>query len=194
MPRNVSDFIKQILRDRPATGHHLISFLMPKKRLSDNKESEALQGLYLQSINALIDSLPCAGGAKREEACDKIFRLLAFYDPEPYWNYLQIRQLFTRLVTLTRADGANFSVERVMEAVTGRRRGYLMEELAKLLQEVDVSGALEVPGDLSEEEQRATLRLLTGKDRDACWQRYFVSCLKWNKHGLGLIMVGGDFL
>lgn len=188
LPRSVLGFVKQMLKDRPVVGHHLITFLMPKKRLSDNRESEALQGLYLQSISALIDSLPSAG-AKKEEICHKIFQLLLFYDPEPYWNYLQIRQLFTRLITLMKTDSSNFNIERIMEALMGRTRGYLMEEFCKLLQEVDVSGVEEVQGGLSEE-QRWTLHLLTGKDRDACWQSYFAACLKWNKHCLGLIMVG----
>lgn len=190
LPRSMLGFLKQMLRDRPATGHHLITFLMPTKHLSDNRESETLQGLYLQSISVLIDSLPSAG-AKREEMCHRLFQLLSFYDPEPYWNYLQIRQLFARLISLTKTDSPNFSVEKVMEALMGRTRGYLMEEFCKLLQEMAVTGAEEVLGELSEE-QRATLHLLTGKDRDTCWQRYFVSCLKWNKHCLGLIMVSED--
>lgn len=186
LPKTVSHFLKQKLRDQPATGHHLISLLMPKKRMTDNRESEALQGLYIQSINKLIDNLP-ASGDRREEVCDKIFQLLSFYDPEPYWNYLQIRQLFTRLLTLGKKDGAHFSRERIMEALMGRAQGYLMDEFGKLLHEMSVSGSTEVPSDLSEE-HRLTLSLLTGEDRDACWQRFFVACLKWNKHCLGLIM------
>lgn len=187
LPRNVSDFVKKKLREHPATGHHLIAFLMPKKHLSDNKDSEALQGLYIQSINGLIDSLP-PEGSKRNELCNRMFELLAFYDPEPYWNYLQIRQLFTRLITLTKTDDTNFSIERIMESLMGCTRAYLMEEFSKLLQEVDVGGVKEMVGDLSEE-HKLVLHLLAGKDRDSCWQRYFVSCLKGNKHCLGLIMV-----
>ncbi|KAK7103379.1 hypothetical protein V1264_018289 [Littorina saxatilis] len=186
LPRNVSDFVKKKLREHPATGHHLIAFLMPKKHLSDNKDSEALQGLYIQSINGLIDSLP-PEGSKRNELCNRMFELLAFYDPEPYWNYLQIRQLFTRLITLTKTDDTNFSIERIMESLMGCTRAYLMDEFSKLLQEVDVGGVKEMVGDLSEE-HKLVLHLLAGKDRDSCWQRYFVSCLKGNKHCLGLIM------
>ncbi|KAL8592591.1 hypothetical protein ACOMHN_026521 [Nucella lapillus] len=186
LPQTVSHFLKQKLRDLPATGHHLISLLMPKKRRTDNNESEALQGLYIQSINALVDSLP-ASGDRKEEVCDKIFQLLSFYDPEPYCNYLQIRQLFTRLLMLGKKDVAHFTRERIMEALMGRTQGYLMDEFGKLLHEQSVSGSSDIPSDLSEE-HRLTLSLLTGEDRDACWQQFFVACLKWNRHCLGLIM------
>ncbi|XP_076441937.1 uncharacterized protein LOC143280973 isoform X2 [Babylonia areolata] len=186
LPKVVAAFLKQKLRDQPATGHHLISLLMPKKRMTDNRESEALQALYIHSMNALIDSLP-ASGDKREETCEKIFQLLAFYDPEPYWNYLQIRQLFNRLLALGNKDSSHFNPERIMEALMGRTRGYLMDEFGKLLHEQSVSGGEETPSDLSEEHQ-LTLNLLTGDDRHACWQRFFVACLKWNKHCLGLIL------
>jgi hypothetical protein len=74
---------------------------MPKQRVTDSKDSEALQGLYLQAITALLDSLPGQDG-ERSEISGKIFLLLSLYDPLPYWNYLQIRQLFTRLITLSR--------------------------------------------------------------------------------------------
>jgi hypothetical protein len=92
-----------------------------------------------------------------------------------------------------RSDDTNFSTERVMEAVAGRTQGYLMEEFCKLLHEADIADPPDVFGDLSEE-QRLTLHLLMGGkeekgSRDSRWMKYFIGCLKWNKHCLGLIVV-----
>lgn len=186
LPHDVSDFLKKMLLEKPAIGHLLICALMPKKRTADNRECELLQGLYLSCVNSLLDGFEAAGDDKAQ-VCERIFQLLSFFNPDPYWNYLQIRQLFSRLVTLSKKENSGFTVGRVMESLMGRCRGYLLEEFGKLLYEVDVAGLGE-EGGISSEEQKLTLHLLLGPDRDACWQRYFSASLRWNKHFLGLIM------
>ena len=75
-----------------------------------------------------------------------------------------------------------------MGVLVGRKHSYLLDEFCKRLQEMDLADPLSIPGDLTEE-QKLTIHLLTGQDRDVCWQRFFIACHKWNKHGFGLIMV-----
>lgn len=164
---------------------------MPKNRSEESRLCESLQALYLQCINSILDDISSTG-FKDKDQYDKIIQLLKLYDPDPYWNYLHIRQLFHRLITLAKNGQSDISIETVIEALMGRNIGYLLEEFCKVLHELhllDINQHKDLRLGPLTEEQKFTVRLLTGSDRENCWQHYFLACLKWNKHFLGHLMV-----
>lgn len=190
VPSNLSNYIKQLLTKRPITGHHLICALVHRKRTTDIHVCEVLQGLYVQCIDSLLDRL---GSAEEEDViCRQVLHLLSFYNPDAFWNYLQMRQMFARLISLSKMESSGLSMQKIWEALMGRSHGYLVDEMTKLVQEISLSTGskrVDLQIDFPCEEQRWAVHLLVGSDRDLCWQQFFAASLKWDKHFLGLVLV-----
>ncbi|XP_059160306.1 zinc finger FYVE domain-containing protein 26-like, partial [Physella acuta] len=162
-----SEVLKKTLQQSPALGDSLIRSLIGTSHSGPNSSNPSLQALYLESVSSLQDG-------------EKVLEILSYYSPEPYLNYLQLRQLLTCLVTATLNHALpGVTVETLMSAMTGRSTFYLLEEFSQIFQEVSVVN--QGKDDLKTEES-FTLLSMTGVDRDKAWRDHLTFCSRKRLH------------
>ncbi|KAH9515330.1 hypothetical protein Btru_014177, partial [Bulinus truncatus] len=104
-------------------------------------------GLYIECMNYLLDKIQDTQSYPKDHLWGKLFQILSFYDPVPYWNYLQLRQLFSRLLSIAREH--QIAPETIASVLMGRKSLYLLDEFCKIFQE-DLSLSLIKSGQFME--------------------------------------------
>ncbi|KAI8788313.1 zinc finger FYVE domain-containing protein 26 [Biomphalaria glabrata] len=185
---NTLNAIKKILVTSPSLGDSIVRSLMGIKESSEKKINEILQGLYIECMNYLLDKIKDADISLRESLWEKLFEILSFYDPVPYWNYLQLRQLFSRLLSMAREY--HIASERIVSVLIGRTSPYLLGEFCQIFHETSFTNIrlpLEKASSLNDS-QRISLQILTNLDRDVCWREFSILCNKKRVHFLAEVL------
>lgn len=158
------DRLKSIIVSDPCLGDSIIRALMTERESNGNK-NDLLQGIFIKSINYLLDQHDTDSHvgednnadkevkdksengpeASRRANCahnkEKVLEILAYYDPLPYWNYLDLRSLLFRLIKLAVLDKDDenihgFTVDGILSVLCGRTTPYLLDEFSKIYFEV----------------------------------------------------------
>ncbi|BFZ12118.1 hypothetical protein BsWGS_15157 [Bradybaena similaris] len=191
------DFLKKTLISQPGLGDSVLKSLMTEEDAADSRSNELLQGVYLDSVNFWIDKLE--GKDKHGSSADDVVRyvdsalhILAFYSPVPYWNYLQLRLLFTRLLTLTLSRSApSLSPERIVSVICGRQVPYLLDEFCKIYQEVvqtTIAKSISEHSDFLSDSHWQCLHMMNQLDRSVCWRDFYIACYRRGAHFLAEIL------
>ncbi|CAL1527591.1 unnamed protein product [Lymnaea stagnalis] len=185
--------IKQTMVISPSLGDSVVKALVCEEENVEKRHNEMLQALYIECMNSLLDKIQQDSQDEDPEyLCDKLLEILSFYNPVPYWNYLQLRQLFTRLLSLsTEHSACHMTPEKIVSAITGRKSFYLLDEFCKIFQEVSLHTTYkpaDEPSNPLNDDQRVVLEIMTKLDRSVCWRDFFILCLKKRVHFLAEIL------
>ncbi|CAG5123694.1 unnamed protein product, partial [Candidula unifasciata] len=194
LSRDTIDFLKKILMRQPSLGDSVLRSLMTTENAAENRNNELLQGIYLDCVNCWLDKLE--GRKKQNSNADDVTRyvdsalhILAFYNPVPYWNYLQLRQLFSRLLTLTLSGSASsLTPERIVSVICSRQVPYLLDEFCKIYQEMTVAKSISEHNDFLSDSHWQCLHVMNQLDRNVCWRDFFIICYKKGAHFLAEIL------
>ncbi|KAK6181134.1 hypothetical protein SNE40_009062 [Patella caerulea] len=209
LSKNTLNFLKQLLLSKTDLGHLIINHLMIRdvqEKPSSNtdfshsdsqgggdnisRNNETLQSLYVQCINTVLDHIEKTT-IKQQEKLEQFSKLLGYYDPQPYWNYLQLRQLFTRLLETSGQDGSLLSKDTIVSLLIGRKNNYLIDEFCKLEYELLSTKACEMnnreTAGISEEE-KCIIYVFCEQDRENRWRNMFLLSTKKQKHFLEMIL------
>ncbi|ESP02327.1 hypothetical protein LOTGIDRAFT_238051 [Lottia gigantea] len=205
LSKTTLEFLKQFLYSKTDLGHLIISHLMQyedpmtpnntefitKTTGNDFKtrNNEALQGLYLHCINSILDHLDKTE-IKQSERIAQFSKLLGYYNPSAYWNYLQLRQLYTRLIEFCDKQDSPLSRNRVISLLMGRHTTYLIDEYCKLEYEILLSvSASKIYVDVRlGEEEKCLLEVCSDNHRETRWRNIFQLSIKKKRHFLEMIM------
>ena len=88
----------------------------------ENIESGLANGLLETDLDPLVSQL---------------LLILALYNPKPYWNYIQLRQLFSRLLRLCMGQEVELlALDELLSVLYRVDNTYLLDEMCKIYQEV----------------------------------------------------------
>ncbi|XP_035827727.1 zinc finger FYVE domain-containing protein 26 [Aplysia californica] len=190
--------LKRTMLTSPALCDSIIRALMPENAKAESRDCEMLQGIYIDCLNSLLDNVEAGISlglleSELEQLTSHMLLILASHDPLPYWNYLQLRQLFTRLLRLClNQEGLSLlTIEEVVSVLYRRKTTYLLDEVCKIYHEVCVLSTVkneESYSDFLTDDHRVNLHLLKKIDRNECWRDFFITCQKRQSHFLGEIL------
>ncbi|GFR95860.1 zinc finger FYVE domain-containing protein 26-like, partial [Elysia marginata] len=204
--KNESDFLcaatlnllRKTMLTSPSLCDSVVKGLCVAEESTENRYNERLHGISIDCMNSLLDEAEERVKSKSRQAdvdslLQRTLEILSFYDPAPYWNYIQIRQLFTRLLTMaTRGVSEVVTAESIVSVLCGRNSVYLMDEFCKIFHEVWLLAACNEQREKHSAltvDQQANLAVLTRLDRTLCWRDFFISCQKKSVHFFAEILV-----
>lgn len=183
-------FLQRSLLEKPILGHALINSVLAVSEHSQfKKNNEVLQNLYIKVINVILDKLADAQNEADETETDinTLYLIFSLYDPEPYQNYVPLRELFTNLLKTPQIDK-----KAIISVLVGRTNTYLIEEFCKLDYEGETeSEQLLVSGHRSDLtcDQKCIQLLVREPDRTKRLHTLFLLCLKKQQHLLKNVTV-----
>lgn len=197
-----SDLLKLLLDkllDNPLLGHSLINSIYARSKHSQyKKNNENLKGLYIKSVNVLLDRISNSHQSNIQERTakvDKIYRILSLYDPDAqqYQNYLSIRELFAKIYEVSVADNSLIDRNKVLSVLIGRKSNYLVEEFCKVEYDLEhqylLSTASIQQSDDLPDEQKCLLSLIRQPEKKDLMRILFLMCLKKEQHILKVVVV-----
>ncbi|GFO26040.1 Zinc finger fyve domain-containing protein 26 [Plakobranchus ocellatus] len=189
--------LRRTMLTTPSLGDSVLKGLWVEEETSENRFNERLHGISIECINSLLDEADerLKSGTSQDDMDSLLKRtleILSYYNPAPYWNYIQIRQLFTHLLTMaTRGVSGVLSAESIVSVICGRPSTYLLDEFCKIFHEVLLLATCNEQREKQASltvDQQANLRLLTHLDRSLCWRDFFIICHKKSVHFLAEIL------
>ncbi|KAL5009258.1 hypothetical protein ScPMuIL_014839 [Solemya velum] len=190
-------FLKQTLAANPLLGHNIVSAIT----FSDptfKKNNEILQSLYVSTINDLLDNLlhPEVGKDSDLKIRDRVYELLAYFDPEQYGNYLVLRELFDRFLEITSSDGQLLNKNSIFSVLMGRDSCYLLDEFCNLSYDFETKKILSVcrktlHGVDLDDDQKWILGVSEIADSSQRLGMMLMFCLRKKKHLLETILETG---
>ncbi|XP_069118425.1 uncharacterized protein [Argopecten irradians] len=133
---DLQEFLQSKLLEQPILGHAVIQAILAEKKYTFlKKNNEILHNIYLHVINKILDRYSNFRediSVSREAKLQIVYELLALYDPEPYQNYVALRELFIRFLELSACDDSALSRKRLVSSMMGKTNTYLVEEFCKL--------------------------------------------------------------
>lgn len=127
-------FLQETLLSKPVLGSSLIEEILTIGNDSTTKNNDALQLLYVEALNSLLNRILIHGSKKKHVAdnCDKIYDILSLFNPEAHSIYIPVKQLIIRLLELSKAGEGPLHKTRLMSVLIGRSSCYLIEEFCKI--------------------------------------------------------------
>ncbi|KAJ8309027.1 hypothetical protein KUTeg_013901 [Tegillarca granosa] len=183
-------FLQKSLLEKPILGHALINSVLSVSEHSQfKKNNEVLQNLYIKIINSILDKLSDAQNeaVETETNIAILYYILSLYDPEPYQNYVPLRELFTNLLKTPHIDKKS-----IMSVLVGQKNTYLVEEFCKLDYEVETGSETQlVSGHHSDltGNQKCIQLLAREPDRTKRLHMLFLLCIKKQQHLLKNVMI-----
>ncbi|XP_046355808.2 zinc finger FYVE domain-containing protein 26-like isoform X1 [Haliotis rufescens] len=204
LPKGTLTHIQHVLLTWPSQGFALITALTPpqtherqeqkqqKQRSNEERNSENLQGVYLDCINKHLDTLSKCSSKERTK-CEQIFvqvyTLLSFYNPVPFWNYSQLQQLFTRLLQLSHQHDCSIRKDKILSVLLGRDCPYLVETFCKLDHELSLASKVKHGGtDRLTDSEKDVIHLFRGLDSEECWRNLFLLSTQRQRHFLQMVL------
>ncbi|XP_053395117.1 zinc finger FYVE domain-containing protein 26-like [Mercenaria mercenaria] len=188
-------FLQTLLSRQPSLGHLLIMSLYDSGNSQLSKNNKALQLVYVNSINTLLDSLSQEDLDKdiKLEKSEKLYEILASFDFNVGISQLPIRQMISKILEHCRLESDFISKTRIASVLMGQQDTYLLDEFCRMDYEAETNKAVSTYQACAEltEEQRWILHLSTLSDIDTRWKMFLMFALKRKRHVLEVILETG---
>lgn len=187
-------YLQTTLTWKPGLGHALINSIIPNQHASTGKNCRALQHVYTNSINNLLDQLKETDldNDYKKQTAKRIIEILSVFDPGPDISYLPIRQLLTKILDVGK-QYIYLSKDTILSVLIGHADNKLVEELCRLDYEAEINNAVLTYQSCAEltEEQRCLLHLSSLTVTNTRWKMFFLLTLKKQRHLLEAVMETG---
>lgn len=191
-------FLQTMLLRQPSLGHSLIEALYNPDDLQLNKNNKALQLVYVNSINSLLDNFTKEDLDKdvKLEKSEKLYEILAHFDFKVSTSQLPIRQMLLKILEHCQSDAHFISRTRIASILIGHEDVYLLEEFCRMDYETETNKAVSTYQACAEltEEQRWILHLSTLSEINTRWKMFLMFTMKRKRHVLEVILVSGDIV
>lgn len=200
-----------ILQQRPLLGHTLLQSLNAKSEHEQyKKNNKVLQLLYIKAISGVLDKishpthpvLETEGNLSENEVenpvssldnnLQSLYQILSMFNPNPYENYSEIREIFGRLLELSGGEIPKLNRKSLLSALIGGKEHYLVLEFLKLEYEIYVKTNGFPPNirdDDATEETKVMLKVSKEKDVRERMHHMFLRCYINKEHFLYTVVV-----
>lgn len=190
-------FLQTSLSRQPSLGHSLISAISSTSA-QHSKNTKALQMVYINAINSLLDSLTTddLDEEKNKYVCDKVSEILSLFELKLSLSQLPVRQMFSKLIDHAQIYPDFLGKTRIVSVLVGHKDIQLLVEFCKVDYEIETNKAVETYQVCAEltEEQRWLLHLSSLLEADVRWKMFLFFTMKRKRHVLEVILVRSWFL
>ncbi|XP_052767439.1 zinc finger FYVE domain-containing protein 26-like isoform X2 [Mya arenaria] len=188
-------FLQNLLSSQPVSTHNLIDSVCYKDSPLLTKNNKALQMVYVNAINSLLDTLTPADideDRKRNHA-EKIYKIFSMFDFAVPLAQLPLRTMFTKLIEHADLEPDIISKSKIVSVLVGHTNVHLLEEFCRLDYELETNKAVETYQACAEltEEQRWMLHLMGIGDVSSRWKMLLIFTMKRKRHVLEVILETG---